>query len=347
MSFARAGVALVAGALALTGCDYPTTAPILTQRWVLPAENTTIGVDQFLPPGVEENGDAFTLAVDPATVSESLGALCSACPNGVTVPKPSFTGTLSTSASFPANVSGATLISGSVALAVHNGFSFDPIRPGAGNTGSLTITLTDGPAGPQVAQVVIDGATEALPPGSTVNKLVALTPGPVGPTVYASSVLVSPAGDPVALNTSESLTITATPQALLMSSAEVAVAGRTVRFDSTSLDVSDIDQSIIDAVDQGAYVFDLTNPFGVSVDGNLEITGDGVPTITKTLSVPDGATSSTTVTFTGEELRSFLGRSNVQLTGSGVVSAAGPITVEPAQEITIDGKLDLSLSFGG
>ncbi len=347
MRLPRAGVALVAGALALTGCDYPTTAPILTQRWVLPGENTTIGVDQFLPAGVTDNGDAFTLSVDPASVSESLGALCSACINGLTVPKPAFTGTLSTSASFPASISRATLISGSVALEVHNGFSFDPIRPGAGNTGSLTITLTDGQGGPEIAQIVIDGATEALPAGSTVNKIVPLSPGLVGPTVYASSVLVSPAGDPVTLNTSESLTITATPQDLQISSAEVAVAGRTVALDPSSLDVSDIDQSIVDAVDSGEYILDITNPFGASVAGTLQITGDGVPTITKSFSVPDSATSSTTVVFTGAELRSFLGKPNVQLTGSGVVSAAGPITVEPAEEITIDGKLDLTLSFGG
>ena len=79
MSFSRAALASMAWAVALVGCDIPSTAPIVTQRWVVPVESTTIGVAELLPSGVSDNGSAFGVTVDPFSTSESLGALCSDC----------------------------------------------------------------------------------------------------------------------------------------------------------------------------------------------------------------------------------------------------------------------------
>jgi hypothetical protein len=348
MSFRRAALAAL-GVVALAGCTYPTSAPIIGQRWILPAESTTISVAQFLPSGVSDNGSTFAVTVNPFSNSETLGVLCSACQghNGATVAKPAFTADFTASASLPAELSSATLVSGSIQVAVHNGFSFDPIRPGAGHTGTITVTLTDGQGGRQLGQLVLDGATDALPSGTTTTETMTLAPGTLGTTIVATVTVDSPEGDPIAINTSEKLTVTATPSSLLVSSARVAVDGRSVDLAQTSFDVANIDQTFIDHIQEGGFTLNVTNPFGVSVTGTLQVTGDGFSPIAKGFTVSADSTSTTSVSFTTDELKRFLGRSNVQISGSGVASASGPITVRAGQEITLDTKLDVSLSFGG
>ncbi len=347
MSPPRAALAALLGLIALGGCEYPTTAPIVGQRWILPAEITTIRVAQLLPPGVADNGNTFAVTVAPLSASESLATLCASCADGVTAPKPAFTGEFGTGTSLPPDVSATTLSSGSVAVAVHNGFDFDPIRPGAGHTGTLTVTLTDGPDGRELGRIVIDGATEALPPGSTLSRTLSLEAGPFGPVLYASVRIVSPTGDPISIDSSQRMTVRATTSSLLVSSARVDVEGRSVTLDSASLDVADIDRTVVDAVEHGGLVLDIENPFGVSLAATMHIAGGGITPIVKSFNVPADETSTATVSFTGEELKSFLGKSDVQLTGGGVVSSPRPVTLGPAQKIRIEGKLDLSLSFGG
>ena len=45
------GAAALAAALLLAGCDIPTAAPIVEQRWILTAAETTLGVEDLLPDG--------------------------------------------------------------------------------------------------------------------------------------------------------------------------------------------------------------------------------------------------------------------------------------------------------
>lgn len=341
MNVSRTALSLL-GIAALAGCDIPTEIPILEQRWIFPVENTTISVNEFLPSGVTASGNSFSLAVGAFNTSATLGSLCPQCAplQGLTAPMPAFQGTLTVTQSLPAGVSAATVQSGAITVAIQNGFNYDPIVGG----GSVTLTLTDGPGGRQLAQEVITGTMAA---GSTRSAVLTLAPGAIGSTVVATAVVDSPGGQIATVDNNRSLTVTATPAPILVASATVNVSNRAVSVDPVDLDVEDIDDAIADRIENGAIVLDITNPFGVALSMQVDINYPGGK-ITKTLGIGGGATSTATLSYTGEEFRTFLGRSPVTLTGNGAVSAsAGSITVTPGQQAVINAKIDITLQIGG
>lgn len=333
----RAALAIV-GVAALCACEIPTEAPILEQRWILPVESTTISVDELLPEGVSTAGSAFSVDVDAFQTSRTLGELCPTCTTTpVPVPAPQFNSTFSVETSLPEDVSSAVVSSGSVRITVQNDFSFDPAAGGGG----VTITLTAGSGGRQLGEVVLS----ALPPGTTVQTL-AIAPGDVGGTLAVTATVTSSGGQLTSLDTSDRITVTATPVQLLVGSATVDVAGELVDFDTIELDVEDIDSGIADRIQSGAIVLDVTNPFGVGVDATVVLHYPG-GTLTRTVTIGAGATSTSELAYSGDDFRRFLGEPGVTLTGSGTVSTgAGRITVAPGQEVVIDGKIDVTLRIG-
>lgn len=340
MKSIRAALTLV-GLAALAACDIPTEAPIVEQRWILPVDNTTISVSELLPTGVAVSGNNFAVTVGAFNTSKPLGELCPACVpvNGLTAPVPAFNGTFTLSQSLPADVASATVVSGSAVIAVQNGFGFDPLAGG----GTMTVILTDGQGGKQVGQTVFSGAMAA---NSTRTQTLTLAPGSVGSTLFVTAVLTSPGGQIATINTAQRLTITATPSPILVSSARVNVANQSVAFNPVNLDVEDIDDAIADRIVSGGIVLEVTNPFGVSVGAQLDITYPNGK-ITKSLSIAGGATSTATLSYTGNEFRAFLGQPNVRLTGTGSVSSsAGSITLTPGQQVVIKAKIDLTLKIG-
>ena len=340
MKLIRATLAL-AGLAVLTGCDVPTEAPILDQRWILPVDNSTISVNELLPSGVTVSGGNFAVAVAAFNTNKSLGDFCTPCSalNGLTAPMPPFNGTLNLSQTLPANVAQATVVSGSARIAIQNGFSFDPLAGG----GSLTVTMYDGQGGRQIGQTVFSAPLAA---GTTVTRTLTVAAGAIGASLHVDAALASPGGQTTTINTGQRLTITATPNPILVSSARVNVASRSVTVAPVDLDVSDIDSAITDRIQNGGIILDITNPFGVGVTAQLDITYPGGK-ITKTLNVGSGATSTATLSYSGDELRSFLGKSGVRMTGSGTVSSsAGYITVTPGQQVLIKAKIDLTLRIG-
>lgn len=336
----RAALALM-GLAVLGACDVPTEAPIIDQRWILPVENTSISVNELLPAGVTASGNAFLLSVDPFSTSAALQDLCSACSafQGLTAPAPAFEGTLTLSQDLPSDVTGANISSASVQVAVTNHFNFDPINGG----GSISITLQDGVGGRPLADVVITGT---LPPSATVTRTLNVDPGSVGTTVFATVVVTSPGGELTTIDGTQRLDVNATPGTIAASSASVDVSGQAVTIDPVDLDVEDIDSSISDRIQNGSIVLAITNPFGVALTAQADIEYPG-GTLSKPLSVGAGATSTTTLSYTGSELRSFLGKNSVRFTGTGTVSStAGVITVTPGQEAVIEATLDVNLQIG-
>ncbi len=332
---------VLAGLAILTGCDVPTEAPILEQRWILPVDNSTIAVTELLPSGVTVSGNNFAVTVGAFNTHKSLGDLCTTCAllNGLTAPVPAFNGNLTLSQALPDDVSQATVVSGSALIAVQNGFSFDPLAGG----GSLTVTVYDGQGGRQVGQTVF---TAPLAAGTTVTRTLTLATGSIGSTLYVDAVLSSPGGQTALIDTSQRLTITATPSPILVSAAQVNVANRSVTVEPVDLDVSDIDSAISDRIQSGKIIIEVTNPFGVGVDAQLDITYPGGQ-ITKAVNVGSGATSTNTLAYSGDELRAFLGKSGVRMTGSGSVSSsAGYINVMPGQQVLIKAKIDVTLRIG-
>jgi hypothetical protein len=341
-----AGCALLS--LALAACDIPTDTPIVEQRWIIPAQNTSVAVSQLLPAGVTISGAQFAVNVPATTAGQSLGQVCPGCQalNGQTVPAPPFTTTMSSTASLPASVTGATLTSGNVTLAVTNGFSFDPTAGG----GSVTMTIRDGAAGRVLGTATI--ASGSLPAGQTITRVVAASPGGVGATISATTVIDSRGGQQATINTNQQISVTATPQSILVSAATVNVAGRSVSFSAQDLDVGDISDDVVGRIQQGAIILDITNPFNVAMTLQASIAwpeqgGQPSGTLTRSVAIGSGATSTVQLAFTGEELKRFLGKEKVTLSGSGSVSgAAGAITVTPSQQVLVKARIDLTLRIG-
>lgn len=333
---------LIPAVALFAACDIPTELPKWNPEYAIELEGTTISVAQLLPASVTlaNNNSAFSVAFQPVTFSRTLAQLCPACGplHGQVVPKPAFNGSLSTTLPLPADVEAAVLQSGAIRFDASHNFSFDPLRPGLGNTGSFTITARSGNA--ILGSKVITGAERAFPPGITLTESLTLSSGTVGGPVEVLMEISSPAGGPTLINTQAALTVTATPRGVLASSAQIRVSNRPVSGQAVQINLTGIDQFIIDRVRGGKLVLRIANSFGVTGTLNLAITGGNNP-ILKSLELAAGTTS-VDVPFTEAELRSILGRSIiVSLTGS--VSATAGANLTPASAFSISPLLVLQL----
>ena len=347
MNRSRMAFAATAACLLIAGCELPTDNPILEQRWIIPIEETTLSVNELLPDGVTISGSNFAVSVDNFSLSEDLGTLCALCIalNLTTAPKPAFNSSFTVIQSLPADVESATITSGNLAISITHALSFDPIRPPGGSTGTVTVIIKNGVGGPAIGQVLIDGAAESFAPGTTLNKTLTISAGSVGRTLELAVDVVSPAGgagvaDWVPINTSNTISATGDVTSLLVSSATVSVASTPVDLDPVELDVGDIDEELTERIQQGTLILDIVNPFGVSVTGTINIG----PT-SKSFSIGAGATSTTSISYTGAEIGSFLGVDDVTFSGSGTASG-GSVTVSPGQEMLIEATLDFTIRLG-
>jgi len=350
-------ITLFVGMGVLSACDIPTGMPKLEQEWILPITGTSIEVGEFLPDlvGLNEDSSAFTLQVEPISFQETLGVLCPACDvlDGLTVPKPAFTGDFHDSVSLPDEVESAQVQEGLVVVEAENRFGFDPLRPPGGETGSFTLALRDGgPNGPILDEVLIDGETTSFGPDAIISRELEYS-GPVESSVFVTISVNSPAGglEPgnwVPISVNDQIRITATPEAIEASSAEIAVAGEVFDLGVTSLEVADVSRDMVDRVQAGSFLLELVNPWSVGAVLTLTIQG---PTIAAPVvliaPIPPTPTSTVVVEFSQAELQSFLGEPNVVMTGQGTVNQdAGTVTLAPGQVMTIDAKLDLVILIG-
>jgi len=293
----------------------------------------SIGVAQLLPPSVTLTDDrtAFSISIAPVSFSTSLGQLCPACAafNGQTVPKPAFSGTLSAAIPLPADVLGATLIFGRLRFAARNGFSFDPIRPGGAQTGSLTVRVTEA-GGALIGSQVITGAQRPWPPGATLTDSLALAGS--GAAFTVALTIDSPAGGAAQINTAARIDVTATPVQLRLSAVQLRVQNRQISAQPVQLDLTGIDDFIIDRVRGGKLVLEATNGFGVGGTMTL-VVSSGATQITKQVDMPS-TNATVEVPFTEAELESMLGHV-VVLSFSGLVSSAAAVTVTPAASFSV------------
>lgn len=336
----------------VVGCDFPTDLPRVRSRWVVPAEETRFGVDELLPGDVSVSPDSTTFIVqfEPVGFSQTLSELCGvacAAAHGLTVPKPPFTGNAASQVDFPPEVFSVTVVDGSALVAVTNGLNFDPIRPSASAVGSVTMRISDDADGDVLSELVVSGADTPFPPGSTMTRTLALSPTAVNGSLVATVVLASPLGDPVTIDSAAVVSVLVTPGTIRVSSVAIDVSGESVALDPVDLDVGDIDEDLESRVLEGAFLLDVTNPFGVSADFDLSISWP-TGTIDRAASITSAPTSQVRIDFTGAELQSFLGEPGVVLTGGAVVDAsAGIVTVNPGQELVLKASMDLVIEVGG
>ena len=343
-------VGLLITLAALSGCDYPTTAPLIDVRWVFPVPDQSLSVVELLPASVDTVGGSFAVGVDPFTLNQTLGGMCPPCValDGLTVPKPPFNLSFNEIANLPSDVVSVEMETATFSLDIQNNLGFDPIRPAATRTGTITVYDVD-INGRELAREVLDGATSALPNGMLTTVPVNLAAGTVTPTILTVIDLDSPLGDTnITVNVNAGLDITVNVGTILVSSATVNVDGLTVDIDETQPKLEDIDEDIVSNVQIGSLTLDVQNPFGVAISLVVEIGGPGIMTIQKTLDIGSGATSSATLSYTGDELQTFLGKAGVFFRGSGtVVSPGEPLTVTPDQVVVIEATLDVELEIGG
>ena len=325
----------ISGCLVLLACDIPTALPILEQRWILPVEQAKIGVEQLLPAGVSANDGVLKVSIDTITTSISLNTLCSDCAalNGYTVAIPAFTSSFNGSVNLPANISSVEISSGSVHVAVTNGLSFDPLAGG----GLIEATILDGEGGLQLAQLIFSGA---LAPGTTLTQSISIGNSNVGNEVFAVIKVTSPGGQIAPINISEQLSVATTGSALIMGSTTVSLEGHAVEVDVVKLDLDHISPEIIERIVNGSLILEVTNPFGVSLSGNINIG----PT-SKSFSISEDGRSTTTISYTRNELSSFLGEKGVILSLSGTANGTS-ITLSSHQELTIEGAIDCLIRIG-
>lgn len=342
-------VALSAASLtALAACDVPTSAPIYDTVWNVPAKSTSISVNTLLPAGVQVSADsaAFQVTVSPATtsISRSLAQDCPECAaaNGLTVPKPAFTGGGSTSVTLPSTISSATLVRDTLTISIANGFKFDPIRPSATARGHFVITVRNGAT--VVGRDSIDGSTASLPPGSTTTRKIALSGTINGASgLQVATSLNSPTGDPVTIEASRTITVTGSVGGFFVSGAQVSVANQSVTSAPTDLDLTGVAASVADRANGGSLLFTVANPFDVT--GNLTVSFVGARTpVTKTVPITAGE-SSPSVTFTREELGALLGHS-LSISYGGTVNGS-KVTVRPRQVVAVSSRLQISVTVGG
>ncbi len=350
-------IILLAAVGALWACDIPTDAPKLDQEWILPIAGTSIDVVEFLPDdvGITNDTSAFTVRVDPIAFQENLGVLCAACQGlgGLTVPKPAFSGTFHESLSLPDKVESAQVQEGRVVVRARNGFSFDPLRPPGGGTGSFTLALRDGGPGGQILdQIVVNGNDTSFGPGVSLSRDLEYS-GAVGSSLSVTVSVNSPAGGPepgnwVLIRLTDEIEVTATPEDLKVASASVALAGEVFNLGVTGLNVADISKDAVDRISSGSFSFEIVNPWSVGAVLNLTINGPTMDApVILIAPVPPTPTSTVEVEFSQAELQSFLGEPNVVLTGQGTVNQnAGIVTLAPRQVMTIDAKLDLVIRIG-
>ncbi len=349
MRHIRTGLCLVALA-SLAACDVPTGLPQYDTEWNVPGKSTSISVNTILPSGVSVSADnaAFQVTVSPASTSiaRQLGQDCSACAaaNGQTIPKPAFTGSGSASVAMPSNVTSATLVRDTLTVTISNGFNFDPIRPStaAGSArGTLSIFVKNGAT--VVGRDSLDGATQSLAVGSSTVRKIPLSgsiDGSSGLTV--STILNSPAGDPVQINSASTITVTGAVGSFYVSSAKVNLASQNVSAAPSDLDLHGMGSQVTSHANGGSLFLTVDNPFAVA--GNLTVAfNGGTQPVVKTIALA-GGTTTPTVTFSKSELDALLGN-DIQMTFSGNVSGTG-VTVQPGQTISVSSRLQISINVG-
>jgi hypothetical protein len=343
-SRSRAGL-LLAAALALSACDFPTALPRFEPRFVIPMDSTAIRVNELLHAGVTATDTTFVLSLAPVSIHKSLGAMCGTpCQllHGWVAPKPAFSYGFTAPVALPADVAGAVLASGTVRVAASHSFNFDPLRPqGSTRHGTLTIVVRSG--GRQLGSAVID---QPFPRNSPVVRTITLTPGEVDGSLEVELILDSPAGDPVTINNASHVFVTATPDAIHVTEIHATVKERTISMLPLKVDLTGVDDEIRSRVRGGTLAVHMSNPFDIS--GQLELKLYAPPSgadYRYPVAIAPGETVQR-IELTEHEMFRVLGF-NVKVSLAGPVSGGGAtLTLRPGQAITLSSRLELVLEIG-
>ena len=346
---------------AVSACDVPTKLPSWDQTWLIPGDSTRVSVSELLPKTGEltvstfGGQPVFALNVTaPATISRSLGQVCSACAaaNGTTVPKPAFTISDSTGVTLPTDLVSATVVNGGFTYTITNNFSFDPIRPNAAGApyGYFVIKVMNGTT--LVALDSVDGAVLGVGKnGATLQRTLPLNVAGGSLAITSAKpleiylTLNSPQGDPVAINSSQSFAVAIQPAPISLSQAQVRVTNQSITAAQTSVDLSSVnDQALIDRVQGGTVHLVIASPFGVQGTLTATFSVPGAASIVKSVQLTTAAQQAPDISLTAAELKSLLGHTtNLTVSGS-VSSPTGAVTLTPTQVLKVTSTFQIILS---
>jgi hypothetical protein len=335
----------------LVACDIPTEVPKWDQRWVFPAGETEFEVGQLLPVGSVEtpDGAGFLIPADTVRFSTTLGDLCPACIPlwGLRVAKPAFNDRFS-GTFLPEELVSADIVGGSMNVAVGNGFNFDPIRPDSGVFGEIVIAVREGGVGGTIKDLErLLGLDTAFPPFTEESASLDFS-GRIRDSSVIEVSLDSPEGDTLFIDIQDLLSVTAAIDTLRVSSAVVNVKGQTFQSDPLALGTGELGPEVVERLQSGALVLEVSNPWGFPAQLLLTITEPAAGLIIlKEVPMPGVGVTTVRVDFTLEELQAFLGFPDVVVVGTATVdSLASPVAVAPGQKLEISTSLDLVLGIG-
>lgn len=341
---AAAPLSAALSALLLGACEVPTDTPNWEQRWIIAGDSTAMSVDKLLPASVTLTADrsAFLVSLEGVDFRESLGEMCADCRalQGLVAPKPGFSFSFADSVRLPDQVASVSLAGGSIEVRLSHGFTFDPLRPSASARGRLIARLLHG--GSTLASVTIRGEDEAFPPSTTKTRTLTLPSTTVAGPIRVEIFIESPDGDAAHIDTAAVLDVRVTPRDIRVSEARVRVANKRVDVDPVDVNLEDVETSIKNRLKEGAFVFDLSNPFQVSGSLELRIQAGG-QLITKALAVSPGP-STQRVQFSRDELRAMFGARSLMSASGSVSAPGGVVAVRPNQILVVKTTIDFVVS---
>jgi hypothetical protein len=362
--------AALLGFVGVAACDVYAIAtdpfPGLVQTWNLPIAETRISVASLLPAGVTifstpasnpPDSAAFQVSMPAINYSRPLAPNCPACQaiSGTTAPKPAFNiGPGNSSASrLPANVDSATILGATVTYTITNGFSFDPIRVNPSNPtglpqGRIDIMIRSGSV--VLTRDSLKGQTATLAAGTAVTRTLPLPSNKVGDSITVDLLVDSPAGEPVFMDASRSITASATINNLQVADVKIRVPSASLSSGTPEeVPISDLDESFTERAISGGLELNITNPFAVAGNMSVNLATSSGP-ISKTAAIAAVTTPQrVTVTFDSLEMvRILTSNPAPTLAIGGAVAAPAPITVTPRQVIQMSNRLILKIrAFGG
>jgi len=343
--------ALVAAGVA--GCDIPTSAPILEQRWVVAAPVDSVTLQDILPATVTLQNGEFRVQAVSGSASATLASLCASCAGleGTTAQVPAFQGSTQVVVPFPASVTGVTLgTADSLAVTLTNGLGFDPLAPGHGaaGPGTLTLTMVDS-VGTIVSTLTPVGN---LPDQTATTYHLSLPAGQAvyGPVTVTVAVSV-PTFGPIAIPANPTLGLDASTSTLGAAAATVVVASHAIDITTGSFNIDSISSSDRSHILAGALHLAVANPFGLAGGATVHFERGGQDAIpAQSVTLTGAGNEELSVSFDEATMQTLLAGGALKLHLTASVSGTGPgetVVVHPADQIDLTPRLAFTTRIGG
>lgn len=349
--------ALLGAVFGLAACDIAEFAsnpmPRFEQTWNVPAPSTAVSVASLLPDDnsvtILPDSSAFAVTVSGTNITRRVGNDCAQCEtlHGTNAFKPAFILNAGNSTGLPADVVAAAVLSGSINVQLTNNMSFDPLfvrTAPASQQGYMLIVVRSGSL--VLGRDSVNGATTTFAPGTQMTRNIALTTGTITGNITVDVTIDSPSGDHNEfINANGTLNATATVPTLNVASVSLNVPNQSLDSEPDSIDMGDLD---FGEVVSGALEMTISNPFAVTGTLGMRFAYGSLPSeaITEEVTFPTSGSGVATISLNEQEMDLLIGKT-VEITVTGNVSSAGPITVTPRQAITIDNRMILVIRTGG